>query len=89
MEETMAKELLIDDVISDYMKNEFGDKTIVTGWVLTASVSDATKGGDPNGFVYSASAGMAAHVQLGLLTSVVNDLNNVALLTFLGDSSGK
>jgi hypothetical protein len=89
MEETMAKEVVIDDVISDYLKSEFGDKTIVTGWVLTASVSDANKGGDPNGFVYSASAGMGSHVQLGLLSSVVNDLNNIALLTFLGDSSGK
>ena len=82
----MGKELLIDDVISDYMKNEFGDKTIVTGWVLTASVSDAGKGGEPNGFVYSSSAGMASHVKLGLVSSVVDDIRNISLLTFLGEN---
>lgn len=69
----------IDDAISHHVKTNRGQSSILTGWIVIASVSDSASY-ERDGYVLQSSPGMSHHTQLGLLNMALDDKKNISLL---------
>ena len=69
----------IEDAISLHVKEQKGKASIVTGWIVVASISDTTKLSS-DGYILQASEALSHHGQIGLLQTAVDDKRNLGLL---------
>ena len=69
----------IDDAISKHIKNNRTRTSIVTGWIVIASVSDI-ENEDRDGYIMQASERLPHHTQLGLLNMALEDKKNMSMI---------
>lgn len=69
----------MDDAINSHIKTNRSKSSIVTGWIVIASVSDAEHG-DRDGYVMQASQSLPHHTQVGLLSMALDDKRNIGIL---------
>lgn len=69
----------IDQSISDHIKSNRTRTSIVTGWIVIASVSDI-ENEDRDGYILQASDRLPHHTQLGLLSMALEDKKNISML---------
>ena len=78
-----------EDAVSALLQERGDDGSILTGWVLSATMKHPTlPGGD--GYVTISSEGLPYHSQLGLLQAALDDRRNTLLVNILEgrDSDG-
>ena len=71
-----------EEALGDYLSAEIGEDQLITNWVVVAATVDPETG-EEAGFTYSGNDAAPIHLRLGLLQTVINDMNNVALLNVL------
>ena len=69
----------IDDAITTHIKNNRSKTSIVTGWIVIASVSDV-ESQDRDGYIMQASERLPHHTQLGLLNMALEDKKNMSMI---------
>ena len=69
----------IDQSISDHIKSNRTRTSIVTGWIVIASVSDI-ENEDRDGYIMQASERLPHHTQLGLLNMALEDKKNMSMI---------
>jgi len=69
----------IEDAISTHVKKQKGAGSIVTGWIVIASVSDTSQI-STDGYIMQASEALSHHAQVGLLQTAADDKRNLGLL---------
>jgi hypothetical protein len=78
----------IDDAISNHVKTNRSKSSIVTGWIVIASVSDV-ENADRDGYIMQSSTSLPHHTQVGLLNMALDDKRNIGILStirsFMGD----
>lgn len=77
----------IEEAINVHIKEQKGKSSIVTGWVVVASVSDANVPGS-DGYVLQSSEALSHHGQVGLLQTAVDDKRNLGLLATIKSVMG-
>lgn len=71
-----------EQALHDYLCAETGTENLITNWVVVAATVDGETG-EESGFTYSGNEAAPIHLRLGLLHTVINDINNVAMLNVL------
>ena len=69
----------IDDAINNHVKTNRTKSSIVTGWIVIASVSDV-ENADRDGYIMQSSQSLPHHTQLGLLNLALEDKKNMSML---------
>jgi hypothetical protein len=69
----------IDDAVSRHIKSNRTRTSIVTGWIVIASVSDI-ESEDRDGYIMQASERLPHHTQLGLLNMALEDKKNMSMI---------
>jgi hypothetical protein len=69
----------IDDAINKHIKTNRTKTSIVTGWMVIASISDA-ENPDRDGYILQSSASLPHHTQVGLLSMALEDKKNLSML---------
>ena len=69
----------IDDAINKHVKTNRTKSSIVTGWVMVASVSDV-ENADRDGYIMQSSQSLPHHTQIGLLNLALEDKKNMSML---------
>ena len=77
----------IDQSVSDHIKSNRSRTSIVTGWIVIASVSDI-ENEDRDGYILQASERLPHHTQLGLLNMALEDKKNMSMLATLRGMMG-
>jgi hypothetical protein len=72
----------IDDAISAHVKTNRTKSSIVTGWIIIASISDV-ENAERDGYILQASARLPHHTQVGLLNLALDDKRNIGMLSTL------
>tara|TARA_R110000868_G_scaffold107893_3_gene294923 strand:+ start:1152 stop:1418 length:267 start_codon:yes stop_codon:yes gene_type:complete len=70
----------IDDAINTHVKTNRSKSSIVTGWIVIASVSDV-ENAERDGYIMQASQSLPHHTQVGLLNMALDDKRNISLLS--------
>lgn len=71
----------IDKAVDEYIKQNGGEDSFVTGWIMVASISSPTHdSGLTDGYVTVTSDGLPHHVQLGLLQVAQQDKQSIAMV---------
>lgn len=71
----------IDKAVDEYIKENGGEDSFITGWIMVASMSSPTHdSGLTDGYVTVTSDGLPHHVQLGLLTVAMQDKQSIAMV---------
>jgi hypothetical protein len=70
----------IDSAISEHIKANRSKGSVITGWVLVASVSDA-ESVDKDGYIMQSSSRLPHHTQLGLLQMAIEDKRNISMMS--------
>jgi hypothetical protein len=83
MENSFKKTLNgIDDAINTHVKTNRSKSSIVTGWIVIASVSDV-ENADRDGYIMQSSQSLPHHTQVGLLNMALDDKRNIGILSTL------
>lgn len=69
----------IEDSINDHVKSNRSKSSIVTGWMVIASVSDV-ENPDRDGYILQSSTSLPHHTQVGLLSMALDDKKNLSIL---------
>ena len=69
----------VDDAISKHVKSQRSKSSIVTGWVMVASVSDS-ENPEHDGYISQSSPALSHHNQVGLLSVALDDKRNLGLI---------
>lgn len=77
----------IDDAISGHVKSQRSKSSIVTGWILVASVSDS-ENPEHDGYIMQSSAALSHHTQVGLLSVALDDKRNLGLISTINSLMG-
>jgi hypothetical protein len=81
----------IDDAINTHVKTNRTKSSIVTGWIVIASVSDV-ENSERDGYIMQSSQSLPHHTQVGLLNMALDDKRNIGILStirsFMGDGGG-
>jgi hypothetical protein len=72
----------IEDAINNHVKINRSKSSIVTGWVMIASISDA-ENADRDGYILQSSPSMPHHTQVGLLNLALEDKKNLGIIATL------
>ena len=72
----------IDIAIGNHIKTNRSKSSVVTGWIVIASVSDA-ESADRDGYILQASPSLPHHTQIGLLSMALDDKRNIGILATL------
>jgi hypothetical protein len=72
----------LDSSIASHVKTNRSKSSLVTGWILIASVSDV-EDGDNDGYITQSSHSLPHHTQLGLLNMALDDKRNVGMIATL------
>ena len=78
----------IDQSISDHIKSNRTRTSIVTGWIVIASVSDI-ENEDRDGYIMQASERLPHHTQLGLLNMALEDKKNMSMIATIKGLMGE
>ena len=78
----------IDQSISDHIKSNRTRTSIVTGWIVIASVSDI-ENEDREGYIMQASERLPHHTQLGLLNMALEDKKNMSMIATIKGLMGE
>ena len=78
----------IDQSISDHIKSNRTRTSIVTGWIVIASVSDI-ENEDRDGYIMQASERLPHHTQLGLLNMAPEDKKNMSMIATIKGLMGE
>lgn len=70
----------IDDAINGHVKTNRSKGSVVTGWIVIASISDV-ESVDRDGYILQASPSLPHHTQVGLLNMALDDKRNISLLS--------
>jgi hypothetical protein len=70
----------IDHSISTHVKTNKDEGSIVTGWVLVASVQHP-ESMSQDGYVVQSSASLPHHTQIGLLQMAIEDKRNISMMS--------
>lgn len=71
----------IEKALDGYIKENGGEDSFVTGWILVASMSSPSHDiGLSDGYVTLTSEGLPHHVQLGLLNVAMQDKQSIAMV---------
>ena len=70
----------IDSAITEHIKQNKDEASIVTGWVVVASVSHP-ESADRDGYIVQASLSLPHHTQVGLLNMALDDKKNLSMLS--------
>jgi hypothetical protein len=69
----------IEDAINNHVKTNRSSGSVVTGWIVIASISDA-EAVDRDGYILQSSQSLPHHTQVGLLNMALDDKKNISLL---------
>lgn len=72
----------IDNAINIHVKTNRTKGSIVTGWIVIASVSDA-ENADRDGYIMQSSQSLPHHTQVGLLSMALDDKRNIGIVSTL------
>jgi len=72
----------IDDAINNHVKTNRTKSSIVTGWIIIASISDV-ENAERDGYILQASPSLPHHTQVGLLNLALDDKRNIGMLSTL------
>jgi hypothetical protein len=72
----------IDDAINNHVKTNRTKSSIVTGWIIIASISDV-ENAERDGYILQASPSLPHHTQVGLLNLALDDKRNLGMLSTL------
>ena len=72
----------IDNAINTHVKTNRTKGSIVTGWIVIASVSDA-ENADRDGYIMQSSQSLPHHTQVGLLSMALDDKRNIGIVSTL------
>lgn len=72
----------IDQAITNHVKTHKEETSIVTGWIMIASVSESDYP-ERDGYVVQSSPAMPHHVQIGMLSMALDDKRNLGILATL------
>jgi hypothetical protein len=79
----------IDNAVDEYIKENGGEDSFITGWILVASMSSPTHdSGLTDGYVTVTSDGLPHHVQLGLLQVAMQDKQSIAMVASMASMLG-
>ena len=78
----------IDDAINNHVKINRTKSSIVTGWIVIASVSDV-ENADRDGYIMQSSQSLPHHTQLGLLNLALEDKKNMSMLATIKGLMGE
>jgi hypothetical protein len=70
----------IDEAINTHVKTNRTKGSVVTGWIVIASISDV-EAVDRDGYILQASESLPHHTQVGLLNMALDDKRNISLLS--------
>ena len=70
----------IDNAINTHVKTNRTKGSIVTGWIVIASVSDV-ENADRDGYIMQSSQSLPHHTQVGLLSMALDDKRNLGLVS--------
>jgi len=70
----------IDNAIGNHIKTNRSKSSMLTGWIVIASVSDA-ENADRDGYIMQSSQSLPHHTQIGLLSMALQDKKNLSLLS--------
>lgn len=74
----------IDTALDEYVRENAGPGTFVTGWVLVTSVSSHDHDvNNQDGYITITSDGLPHHAAVGLLSTSMNDRQNVMMISAL------
>ena len=77
----------IDNAIKTHVKTNRTKGSIVTGWIVIASVSDA-ENADRDGYIMQSSQSLPHHTQVGLLSMALDDKRNIGIVSTLRGMMG-
>ena len=72
----------IDDAINTHVKTNRSKSSIVTGWIVIASISDV-ENAERDGYILQSSPSLPHHTQVGLLNLALDDKRNIGMLSTL------
>ena len=72
----------IDNAINTHVKTNRTKGSIVTGWIVIASVSDV-ENADKDGYIMQSSQSLPHHTQVGLLSMALDDKRNLGIVSTL------
>ena len=72
----------IDDAVNNHVKSNRSKSSIVTGWLVIASVSDV-ENPDRDGYIMQSSQSLPHHTQVGLLSMALDDKRNIGIVSTL------
>ena len=75
----------MDDTVTQYIKSQYGNSMMTTGWMLVVSTAEGALKGAPNGFVMIHNEGLPQHTQLGLLQAGVKSVTHAQMFARLGN----
>jgi hypothetical protein len=79
----------IDNAVDEYIKENGGEDSFITGWILVASMSSPSHdSGLTDGYVTVTSDGLPHHVQLGLLQVAMQDKQSMAMVASMASMLG-
>lgn len=70
----------LDSSINNHVKSNRSRGSVVTGWIVIASVSDVETF-DRDGYIMQSSQSLPHHTQLGLLQMALEDKKNISILS--------
>jgi len=80
----------IDDAINLHVKTNKTKSSIVTGWIVIASVSNV-ENPELDGYIVQSSQSLPHHTQIGLLNMALDDKRNIGIIStirgMMGDES--
>lgn len=77
----------IDNAINTHVKTNRTNGSIVTGWIVIASVSDV-ENADRDGYIMQSSQSLPHHTQVGLLSMALDDKRNIGIVSTLRGMMG-
>jgi len=77
----------IDDAINTHVKVNRTKSSIVTGWIMIASISDI-ENGERDGYILQSSPSLPHHTQVGLLNLALDDKRNLGIISTLRSMMG-
>lgn len=79
----------IDTAIDTYIKENGGEDSFITGWIMVASMSSPSHdSGLTDGYITITSDGLPHHVQLGLLQVAQQDKQSMAMVASMASMLG-
>lgn len=77
----------IEEAINKHVKEHKEENSIVTGWIVIASVAESNHM-ERDGYIIQTSPSMPHHVQVGLMSMALDDKRNLGIIATLQSMIG-